>query len=95
MRGFYEESPRIKKQRLAADATAKNPYSVKVGQVYRSWDPRTREQADDKVTRYTVATVSGSFAVCDTVLRYGQKRRASIRLDRFGPKNYKLLKDVP
>lgn len=100
MRGFYEESEGAKKRRLAREKATTNPYGVKVGQVYRSWDPRIRDQADDRVTQYKVLRVDGAFALSDCTLppvtpgAPARSRRSSIRLDRFSSKNYKLLKDV-
>ena len=97
MNGFYEESPHVKKQRLLNEKAAANPYKVGVGQVYRTWDPRERERADDKVTRYKVVKVGGAFATVEGTLAPvspgapARVRRSSIRLDRFSPKNYKLL----
>ena len=100
MRGFYEESPSVKKRRLVREKAATNPYGVRVGQVYRSWDPRIRDQADDKVTQYKVLKVGGAFALSDCTLpprspgAPARLRWSSIRLDRFSPKNYKLLKEA-
>ncbi len=105
MRGFYEESPAVKKRRLdrekAMEKAMTNPYNVVIGQVYRTWDPRQRGMADSQVTRYKVVAIGATFATLDCVLppvspgAPTRSRRSSIRLDRFGPKNYKLLKDVP
>jgi hypothetical protein len=101
VRGFYEESPSVRRRRLVREKAEKNDYGVKVGQVYRAWDPRLRKLDDDKVTQYKVIQVGGAFATCDCTLppvspgAPARSRRSSIRLDRFGPKNYKLLKDVP
>ena len=99
MRGFYEESEDVKKRRLAREKAA-NPFAVKVGQVYRAWDPRWRAWPDDKVTQYKVLSVGGAFATLDSTLpplspgAPARSRRSSIRLDRFSPKNYKLLKEA-
>ncbi len=101
MNGFYEESPQVRKRRLVREKAAKNPHGVKVGQVYRGWDPRERTKADDQVTQHKVLAVQGPVASVESTLAPvspgapARSRRSSIRLDRFSPKNYKLLKDAP
>ena len=99
MNGLYEESPQVRKRRLIREKAAKNPHGVKVGQVYRGWDPRERTKADDQVTRYKVLAVQGHVAVVEGTLAPvspgapARTRRSSIRLDRFTERNYKLLSE--
>jgi hypothetical protein len=78
----------IKKQN-AAEYAKTNPFKVKVGQVWRGWDPRERHVSDSEA-RFTIEVLAGAYAYVKTAL--GAQRR--IRLDRFRPANYRLLKDV-
>jgi hypothetical protein len=101
--GHFEASPAFKRKQQQLAKARGNPAGVKVGQVWRSWDPRERSFDNALVSSYTVVGIgrSAAFAVCDVTrpvdpsgVAPPRTRRTSIRLDRF-TKSYKLLKDAP
>lgn len=77
-----------------------NPHNVKVGQIWRSWDSRTRDLSDDTVGRFKIIEIdlkSGKAVVERLGHHYGAADRRRIALARFREcsTGYKLLEDVP
>jgi hypothetical protein len=79
-----------------------NPYNVKVGQVWRSWDSRLQEVSDysEEAGRFRVIEIDlkmGTATVERLRPKHGVSLRRKIRLNRFRPNStgYKLLEDVP